>query len=157
SKSDSKSTTPGSPSPLRLVLALLLLLSYALLVSLSDIGFIGLYACDIPGSSTPDFPASVKSDADALRVVSSNLVNGTDPASVYSRRCDAAELHIFSANVSERTCTAWHNSTYADGVGFRELNTTDSDVLMPRQLTRYVYARSDEFDLNVYFRQFSLE
>ncbi|GLB45460.1 hypothetical protein LshimejAT787_2300200 [Lyophyllum shimeji] len=142
----------GDPTPsFRLLLAILLFLFYGLFVSVSDIGFIGFYACTVPGANSVDFPASVKTDDDALRLVRANLINGTDPASVLSHRCDAAEPHVFSVNVTERNCTAWHNATYADGAAFRGFNSTDSDVLMPLRLAPFT-SSSDPFYLNMYYR-----
>lgn len=137
--------------PSRLFLALLLSFSFTLFVSLSDIGFVGIYKCSIPRASMLDFPASIKTDDDALNLIRANLINGTDPSSVYSRRCDAAESHSFSANVTVLNCTSWHNATYADAAAFRGLNSTDSDVLMPLQLARWKHLESDTFDVNMYY------
>ena len=134
-----------------LFVALVLSLLYGLFVSLSDIGFIGLEACTIAGSSYEDFPASIKSEADARALVNLSMLNGTDPNSVHSYRCDSSDDFVFNVNVSERICNHWHNSTYGNTDEFKALNNTDSDVLMPRNLARYNYSRSDIFDLNVYF------
>ncbi|KAF8067006.1 hypothetical protein FPV67DRAFT_1450113 [Lyophyllum atratum] len=139
---------------LRLLLALLLFLSYALFVSVSDIGFIGFHACDVAGANFLAFPASVTSDDDARKLVAANFLSGTDPASVRAYRCDAAEPHYFGVDATLLNCTSWRNSTYADPNEFRDINTTDSDVLMPLQLTRYNYARSNILDLNMYYSGF---
>ncbi|KAF8066991.1 hypothetical protein FPV67DRAFT_1450101 [Lyophyllum atratum] len=139
---------------LRLLLALLLFLFYAIFVSVSDIGFIGFHACDVAGANSLAFPASVQSDDDARNLVAANLLSGTDPASVHAYRCDAAEPHFFGVNATLLECTSWRNSTYADPYEFRDINTTDSDALMPLQLARYNYARSSFLDLNMYYRGF---
>lgn len=138
----------------RLLFALLLFLSYGLFVSVSDIGFIGFHACEVAGENFFAFPASVKSDDDARNLVASNLLIDTDPASVHTYRCDAAEPYSFNVNATVQKCTSWHNSTYADPNLFRNISTTDSDVLMPRQLSHYNYERSNSLDLNKYYRGF---
>ncbi|KAF8151325.1 hypothetical protein B0H34DRAFT_727198 [Crassisporium funariophilum] len=140
------------PSPSSyLLVALILSLCYGLFVSLSDVGFIGFFSCEIPGPPFQDVPASVRSESHARTLVESYMLNGTDPSSVNSYRCDAAQDHVFGVNVTERLCTAWRNSTYGDSSGFRILNSTDSDVLMPTNLGRYNTTRKDIFDLNNYF------
>jgi hypothetical protein len=137
-----------------LLLALLLYLSYALFVGVSDIGFIGFHACEVAGANSLDFPASVKSDDNARNLVVSNLFSGTDPASVRAYRCNAAEPHSFNVDITLLNCTSWQNSTYADPNEFQNLNSTDSDVLMPLQLSHYNYARSNLLDLNAYYSGF---
>jgi len=145
-----KNQDGANQSPFLLV-ALALSLCYGLFASLSDIGFIGLEACTVAGSSYEDFPASVKSEADARALVNLSMLNGTYPNSVNSYRCESSDEIVFSVNVSECVCNNWHNSTYDNMNEFKTLNNTDSDVLMPRNLARYNYSRSKIFDLNVYF------
>ncbi|KAJ3512575.1 hypothetical protein NLJ89_g3437 [Agrocybe chaxingu] len=67
-----------APSPL-LLWALALSLIYGLLVSLTDIGFIGLNACEVAGTTRLDFPASVRSDEDARQGLEVNLIPGRRP------------------------------------------------------------------------------
>ncbi|KAF8066994.1 hypothetical protein FPV67DRAFT_1450103 [Lyophyllum atratum] len=136
-----KSAEPKSSS--RLTISLLLLLFFSLFVSLSDIGFIGFHACTVPKPSYLDFPASVRTDADALRIIKANLVPGVDPVWVNTHWCDV---------VAGGNCTVWRNSTYADPRAFRELNTTDSNVLMPRLLSSFPFFSDPAFDLNTFYR-----
>ncbi|KAF8965583.1 hypothetical protein BDZ97DRAFT_1811386 [Flammula alnicola] len=134
-----------------LLLALALSLCYGLFVSLSDIGFIGFRSCAVPGATFQDFPASIKSESDARAVVAANVINGTDPSTVNSYRCDSSSDVSWGVNVTERVCTSWHNSTYGDPSDFRLLNSTDSDILMPKYLQRLNTSRSAVFDLNSFF------
>jgi len=135
----------------RLTIALALSLCYGLFVSLSDIGFIGLHSCTVPGSSFQDFPASIKTDSDALAVVTANMINATDPHLIKSYRCDSAQTVAIDVNVTERICSAWRNSTYGDPFDIRDLNTTDSDVFMARDLTHDNSSTTSQLDLNSYF------
>ena len=135
----------------RLTIALALSLCYGLFVSLSDIGFIGLHSCTIPGSSFQDFPASIKTDSDALAVVTANMIKDTDPHLIKSHRCDSAQTVAIDVNVTQRICSAWHNSTYGDPFDIRDLNTTDSDVFMARYLTQDYSNTTAQLDLNSYF------
>lgn len=135
----------------RLTIALALSLCYGLFVSLSDIGFIGFHSCTVPGSSFQDFPASIKTDSDALAVVTANMINGTDPHLIKSYRCDSAQAVAIDVNVTERICSAWRNSTYGDPFDIRDLNTTDSDVLMARELMHDNSNATVQLDLNSYF------
>ncbi|KDR71827.1 hypothetical protein GALMADRAFT_281662 [Galerina marginata CBS 339.88] len=135
----------------RLAIALALSLCYGLFVSLSDIGFIGFHSCTVAGSTYQDFPASVKTDSDALALISANMINGTDPHSIKSYRCDAAQPVVISVNVTERICSAWQNSTYGDPSGFRVLNSTDSDILMAKNLAHDNNTVANQLDLNTYF------
>ncbi|PPQ73737.1 hypothetical protein CVT26_011892 [Gymnopilus dilepis] len=134
-----------------LLLALAISICYGLFVSLSDIGFIGLHSCTVAGSDLQAFPASIQSDADALAVVASNMINGTDPHFVHSYRCDAASIVRISENVTERICSQWHNSTFGDPNDVRSLNSTDSDVLMARHLAKDNGTVTSQLDLNLYF------
>jgi hypothetical protein len=137
--------------PTDLLIALFLFISYAAFVAISDIGFLGFYACSVPGPSFIDSPASVSSDDAARALVAVNLVNGTDPSTVKAYRCDATEVVNFNVNVSESNCTAWQNSTYAQTTIFADLNATDTAVLMPRRLTHHGHPREDFIDLNSFY------
>jgi hypothetical protein len=122
-----------SPKPTRLLVAVTLFMLFNLFMSLSDIGFLGFYTCSVPGPSTLDYPASITTDSLAQSAVLANMVNGTDPSTVKAYRCDSVSAIHFE-NITEGNCTAWHNSTWADSALFAGLNTTDSDILMPRHL-----------------------
>lgn len=137
--------------PTNLLIALFLFISYAAFVAISDIGFLGFYACSVPGPSSIDSPASVSSDDAARALVAMNLVNGTDPSIVKAYRCDAVEVVNFDVDVAESNCTAWQNSTYADATIFTGLNTTDTAVLMPRRLTHNDHPRANVIDLNSFY------
>jgi hypothetical protein len=126
----------GAAESIRLLIAIVLFTLYSLFASLSDIGFLGFYTCSVPGPSVHDYPASIASDNLARSAVLANLVNGTDPSTIKAYRCDSAAVVHFE-NVTERNCTAWHNSTWADASLFTGVNMTDSDILMPRQLGQY--------------------
>ena len=70
----------GDPvMPSRLVTSLSLLTVYSLLVSLSDIGFLGFYSCNVSGGSFYDRPVSVRDSDSAQSAVNAALVNGSDP------------------------------------------------------------------------------
>ncbi|KDR79256.1 hypothetical protein GALMADRAFT_1363313 [Galerina marginata CBS 339.88] len=135
----------------RLLLALTLSLCYGLFVSLSDIGFIGFHTCTVSGSSSQDFPASVKTDEDALAIVSANLINGTDPHTIKFYRCDSAQSVVINANLTERICSSWHNITFGQPPDVRILNSTDTDILMARSLAYDKNASDSQFVLNSYF------
>lgn len=142
-------TDPTPPTDL--ILILFLSLSYTLFVSLSDIGFLGFYACSVPGPNTVALPASVNSTDSAQSLVLANAVNGTLLSKVKAYRCDSSSLVHFVDQVFENNCTAWHNGTYADRELFSGLNMTDSDALMPRELAHYTYPREAVFDLNSFY------
>ncbi|KAF8057068.1 hypothetical protein FPV67DRAFT_1530001 [Lyophyllum atratum] len=137
--------------PTNLILILFLSVSYAIFVSLSDIGFLGFYACSVPGPNTIDFPASINSTNNARNLVLANAVNGTDLSKVKAYRCDSSSLVHFVDDVFEYNCTAWHNGTYADQQLFNALNLTDSDALMPRELAHHGYPGEAVFDLNSFY------
>jgi len=136
------------PTPL-LLCSLIFFLLYGVFISVSDLGFLGVETCNVGGDHFHDFPASVSSEAEAHTVVAANMLHGVDSKSVNSYRCDSAHDVVVNENVTERICTQWHNSTYGDASAFRHLNSTDSDVLMNKNLARYSNA-SAGFDLNVY-------
>ncbi|KAK7051062.1 hypothetical protein VNI00_005174 [Paramarasmius palmivorus] len=144
----------GDPvSSHRLTLALTLLSTYGLLVSLSDLGFLGLYACH----KTETFesrPASVNSTERARAMINTALVNGTDPSTVKYYRCDSSEVVNvgFTNDDTLSVCTSWHNSTFADPSVFTGFNTTDSEVLLPRYLRHFNDSgpRAGLFDFNTY-------
>ncbi|KAK7050983.1 hypothetical protein VNI00_005095 [Paramarasmius palmivorus] len=149
----------GDPvSSPRLILALTLLSVYSLLVALSDLGFLGLYACNA-SYTFEDRPASVNSTERAQSVLNTALVNGTNPSTVKSFRCDSTEPFqlgdvSLGTNDTIYVCTSWHNSTLADFSAFTGINTTDSDILLPRFLRSVNHSRADIFDLNSYRTSF---
>ncbi|THU91688.1 hypothetical protein K435DRAFT_840904, partial [Dendrothele bispora CBS 962.96] len=54
--------TTGDPrTPKKLVAGISLLMIYGAFVSLSDVGFLGFHACEVPGPSSFDRPGSVNS------------------------------------------------------------------------------------------------
>ncbi|PPR04420.1 hypothetical protein CVT26_002286 [Gymnopilus dilepis] len=120
--------------------ALALALLFGVTVGVSDIGLIGIHSCTTAGPTLQDFPASIRSDSDALALVTANLLNGTDPSSVNAYRCDSTTTVTNLARTAPGTaplptaqiCSGLHNSTYADALAFQGLNSTDSDVLMPK-------------------------
>ncbi|CAA7269739.1 unnamed protein product [Cyclocybe aegerita] len=139
-----------APSPL-LLWALALSLIYGLLVSLTDIGFIGLNACEVAGTTRLDFPASVRSDEDARQALEVNLIPGVDPTNIRRHMCDSAEPKILDGdNSTILVCTSWRNTTYGDPTQFQSLNSTDSDTLMPLTLGYYNHTRAAQFDLSRY-------
>ena len=130
-----RGNSSGAVKSTRLLIAVFLLTIYSFFTSLSDIGFLGFYTCSVPGPSMYDYPTSIDSDNLAQSAVRTNLVNGTDPSTVTAYRCNSVAVVNFG-NVTERNCTAWRNSTWADASLFSGINMTDSDILMPRQLAR---------------------
>jgi len=145
-----RSSRKDPMSSTNLLIALLLYLSYSAFVALSDIGYLGFYACSVPGPTILDSPASVTSDDAARALVAANMVNGTDPSIAKAYRCSAVELLHYGPNVTLNGCTAWHNSTYADAAWFDGVNSTDTDVLMPRQLALFRNPNSNAPPLNSY-------
>ena len=144
-----KSRRKDPISSTNLLIALFLSLSYAAFVALSDIGYLGFYACSIPGPTIFDSPASVTSDDAARALVAGNMVNGTDPSTIKAYRCNAVEPIDFG-NFTLNGCTAWHNSTYADTTWFNGINSTDTEILMPRQFSQHTNPTSDAPPLNSY-------
>lgn len=136
---------PTPPTKLTFILALSII--YTLFVSLSDIGLLGFHACSIPGPSMLDFPASITSD-DAARsfIIHTNLVNGTDLAKINAWRCDSSSPSPAIGNLYN--CTSWRNSTYADPTLFTGINSSDSDVLLARQLARSL---DTAYDINAIY------
>ncbi|KAF8173991.1 hypothetical protein K438DRAFT_2050219, partial [Mycena galopus ATCC 62051] len=120
--------------PSGLIASVFLFTIYPSLVNLSDIGFLGIYSCTAPSPPYMDSPLSVHDAIAANLSVAAALVNGTDPSLVNAYRCDSFKFHQFNANVSEYVCTSWHNGTYGNASFFQNLNTTDSTILMNRQL-----------------------
>ncbi|KAJ7826856.1 hypothetical protein B0H13DRAFT_2120387, partial [Mycena leptocephala] len=94
--------------PRGLIASVFLFTIYSSLVNLSDIGLLGIYSCTTAWPSYTDSPLSVHD------VIAAN-----------------ASLNV---NVSEYVCTSWHNGSYGDASFFQNLNTTDSAVLMNREL-----------------------
>jgi hypothetical protein len=136
-------------SSTNLLIALFLSLSYAAFVSLSDIGYLGFYACSVPEPTILDSPASISSDDAARALVAANMVNGTDPSTIKAYRCNAVEV-VNHGNFTLNACTAWHNSTYADTTWFDGINSTDTDILMPRQFSQHTNPSPDAPPLNSY-------
>ena len=131
-------TSGDRQTPRSLLFGLLLFILYGLFVSLSDIGFLGLHACNIPFPPFHTLPASIQTEADARALVQKNLVNGTDPKLVKFVQCDPVGdgPGFFNLNMSTtpRICSQWRNTTYDDSSLFRSLNLTDTDVLMHKNL-----------------------
>ncbi|KAG6829796.1 hypothetical protein H0H92_003451 [Tricholoma furcatifolium] len=141
----------ADPAPSSSFLILLIFsLLFTAFVSLSDIGFLGFYTCSIPFPSIIDTPASVSSSNDALALVQSNLITGEDPSNVKVARCDSSTVVDFGDGIFENSCISWTNSTYADTSLFSGMNTTDSDVMMPLQLTNYPMV-NETIDVNAYY------
>jgi hypothetical protein len=134
-----------------LLIALFMFISYTGFVAISDVGFLGFYACSVPGPNLVDSPASITSDAAARALVARNLINGSDPSTIMAHRCDAVQVVKFGSSITQSNCTAWRNSTYADTNLFTDVNSTDTDVLMPRQLSHYDQPRAQFIDLNSYY------
>ena len=111
---------------------------FTLFVSLSDLGFLGFFSCNVPGPVYYERPASVGSIQNARDVIASNLINGTDPSTVQRFSCSSVEVFTRGdGNITLGACTDWRNTTYAaDDLSSFQLNTTDTDVLMPRMLSK---------------------
>ncbi|KAG6834997.1 hypothetical protein H0H93_005705, partial [Arthromyces matolae] len=140
---------PADPTPpTNLLLILILSITYTIFVSLSDIGFLGFYACSIPGHDSLEFPASLTSEDAARSFISTNMINGTDLATVTAWRCDSSSPF---PNSSLSDCTSWHNSTYDDPTLFAGINSTDSDVLVSRQLRHYTLQEDESYDINAFY------
>jgi hypothetical protein len=119
-----------------LLFTIVLLVLYGLFSALSDIGFLGFYACSIVGQNTPKYvkPASIENEILARSSILDNFVSGTDPDAVIARRCDSSSLLQSPLNDTWWTCSHWRNSTWTDRSLFAGINTTDSDMLIPRRL-----------------------
>ena len=137
-------------SSTNLLIALLISLSYTSFVALSDIGYLGFYACSIPGPTIFDSPASVTSDDAARALVAANTADGTDPNTIKIYRCNAVEPIDFG-NFTYNGCTDWHNSTYANTTWFNGINSTDTDILMPRQFSQNTSLNAEALPLNSYY------
>lgn len=135
---------PSSPG---FYVAFTLFTLYAGLVAIADVGFLGFHPCSVPFGDTFDTPLSVTTPEQALASMSALMVNGTDPADLVSFRCGASDL---VESEQRWRCTDRQNSTYADQTFFSSLNSTDSDILMPR-LLRHV-PRTDDFYLTSYLQ-----
>ncbi|KAG6844204.1 hypothetical protein H0H87_008990 [Tephrocybe sp. NHM501043] len=138
--------TPSS----KFFLLLLLSLLFTAFVSLSDIGFLGFYACSIPVSDITDAPASISNTDAARSLILSNMVNGTNPDDVKVARCDSTTVLNMGSDIFLSSCTSWQNSTYGDVGLFKDLNTTDSDAMMPRRLTHLKQAE-DKIDFSAFY------
>ncbi|KAL0580974.1 hypothetical protein V5O48_001066 [Marasmius crinis-equi] len=133
----------------RLVLSLSLLTVYSLFVALSDLGFLGFYACNVSAGSFYDHPGSVRDSGSAQSVVNTALVNGTKADIVKVTRCDASQTED-KGSFNLQVCTSWHNSTLSDPSVFAGINNTDSDMLLPRLLRHSNHSKAATFDLNLY-------
>jgi hypothetical protein len=122
--------------PTNLIAILFLFISYTAFAALSDVGFLGFYACSVPGNTYKDFPASVSSDETARTLIKSNIIRDVDSSKLLSYRCQSAETINLTDTIQQNQCTWWQNSTYADPAFFTGFNSTDSDVLMPRRLAK---------------------
>ncbi|PVF99332.1 hypothetical protein CPB86DRAFT_291763 [Serendipita vermifera] len=118
----------------RLTITITLLVLYGIFASLSDIGLLGIYTCSTSGSNKYDYPGSLSSPELVQSAIINNLVNGTDPKDVIAYRCDSSLRTYDEQNNTIWACRSWHNSTWADDQFFSGVNTTDSEMLMPRQL-----------------------
>jgi len=147
-----KGTDP-SPS-MDLLFIFSLCICYSALVAFSDTGFLGFYSCSVPGPNVLARPASVNSTDGAQTLVNLNLINGTDPQEVPVHRCSSVApvaVTISGTNDSLNNCTSWQSSTYADRSFYNGLNSTDSDVLMPRFLSHVNHSKSPTIDLNSFY------
>ncbi|KAF9527852.1 hypothetical protein CPB83DRAFT_855303 [Crepidotus variabilis] len=144
---------PDSTPSKHLLIALVLSLSYGLFVALSDAGFLGLRACSVPFAPFTDFPASIRSEADARAFNGKIIFEGADPSQVKSLRCNSAEIIPLNNNGRDiaLSCTSWVNSTYNDPSSFRSINLTDTEALTPRMLGPAHSGSSDETDLQTYY------
>ncbi|KAF5342900.1 hypothetical protein D9758_015415 [Tetrapyrgos nigripes] len=142
----------GDPrTPARLVVAIVLSVMYGAFVSLSDVGFLGFHACEVAGPSSFDRPSSVNTRDQAYNATVNATIAGNKLTSIPAYRCSSSTYTRFGENVTEHVCDSWQNSTYADAEFFSNLNSTDSDVLMPRQLRHYEQSRSQIIDFNTFY------
>ncbi|PVF99333.1 hypothetical protein CPB86DRAFT_783707 [Serendipita vermifera] len=125
---------PFTASSFGLSLSITLLVLYGLFSSLSDVGFLGFYTCLAPGLDKYEHPGSINDYGTAHATMLANALNGTDLASIKSSRCDSSTPILNNRNVSVWYCTSWSNSTWADRDFFKGINSTNSDMLMPRQI-----------------------
>jgi hypothetical protein len=126
----------------------------SLFTSLSDIGFLGFYACAVEGTAQFDRPGSIRDEQHARTVVLSNFINGSNPNNIPAYRCNSSSIYRGGPPDRRRPlyeCVEWHSSTWLDRTLFTGINTTDSDGLMPRSLGRYLGAFSNmtSFHVNV--------
>ncbi|KAF5384718.1 hypothetical protein D9757_006272 [Collybiopsis confluens] len=143
--------TGGPRTPPQLVVAISLLVLYGAFVSLSDVGFLGFHGCEVPGPSMFDRPNSVNNADQAYQMTMNATVAGNNLTSIKAYRCSSVTTTNFGGNVTEYVCDSWQNSTFANSSFFSVLNSTDSDILMPRQLTHEDQPRSAFIDLNTYY------
>ncbi|KAG6844203.1 hypothetical protein H0H87_008989 [Tephrocybe sp. NHM501043] len=134
-----------------LILILFFSLSYTIFASLSDIGFLGFYACSVPGPTTFDHIASLTSSSSAENFIRSYTVNGTDLSAVRTYHCDASAVAQFDLGTSFYNCTSWSNSTLSDNDFYEGLNGSDTDALMLRQLTHRPDKNDSFFNFNTFY------
>ncbi|THU90159.1 hypothetical protein K435DRAFT_841556 [Dendrothele bispora CBS 962.96] len=108
-------------------------------VALSDLGFLGLRACELPGPTMFDRPSSINSTEQAQNAIENATVAGAALEGINVYRCNSAQLTNL-ADTTQSLCSSWENSTYANATFFSALNSTDSDIMDDRTL----------FDLNTY-------
>ncbi|ESK94641.1 hypothetical protein Moror_14365 [Moniliophthora roreri MCA 2997] len=116
----------------------------------------------ICASSVRDFydhPASVNTTESAQATIRGAPANGTDPNSVKSNRYDSVGVDqlgdiSLGTNDTLRVSSSWHNGSIADPSIFSGIDTTDSDMLLLRNLRHRNHFRSDFVDLNSYRRSF---
>ncbi|KAJ7925105.1 hypothetical protein B0H13DRAFT_1976127 [Mycena leptocephala] len=129
----------GPSSRPALLLAMVFFTSYAGFAALGDVALLGFHECTTPSASYYDFPSSIGTDHAAMEAVTANLLDGTDPASVRVSRCDSSTLQdfgpdMFGTPTKEYVCDNWTNSTLTDRSFYRNLNFTDTAVLMNARL-----------------------
>jgi hypothetical protein len=131
-----KNRDPGRSPPL--VISVTLLVLYNLFISLGDLGFLGLYTCDVPIAAHYEPIGSVPNEDVARSLVLSNFLNGSNAESIRAVRCDSSYLYrVLDDNSTIYDCAALRNSTWLDRNLFTGINSTDSDMLIPRKIGRY--------------------
>ncbi|CAG8695374.1 2486_t:CDS:2, partial [Acaulospora colombiana] len=136
--------------------SIVLLVLYTLLSSLSDIGFLGFYTCTIEGPVQYDRPGSITDEQLARSTILSNFISGSNPDSIPAYRCNASSIRNTSLpDTPLYACAEWHNSTLLDPALFTGINSTDSDMLLPRRLGRYadISSNTTSFQVNAGIRR----
>jgi hypothetical protein len=136
-----KNRDPSRSVPL--VIAVTLLVLYNLFISLGDLGFLGLYTCDVPSAAYYEPIGSVHNEDIARSLVLSNFLNGSNAESIRAVRCDSSYLYrVLDDNSTIYDCVALRNSTWLDRNLFTGINSTDSDMLIPRKIGHYAFTNS---------------
>ncbi|PVF94929.1 hypothetical protein CPB86DRAFT_828299 [Serendipita vermifera] len=116
-------------------LSIAFLCLYGLVAKLSDVGFLGFHTCSIPSTQSKyAHPDSITDDVFSQSIILDNMANGTNPNTLKVHRCDTSALTPIGLNTTVWNCTTWHNSTWIDRNFFSNINNTDTDMLMPRNL-----------------------